>query len=57
MLQRGRHAEAARRYDVFRHRFRRAFESDLGFSLSELLPAGDQPPSASSRRSVRTTPT
>lgn len=57
MLQRGRHAEAARRYDVFRHRFRRAFESDLGFSLSELLPAGAQPPSASSSRSVRTTPT
>jgi DNA-binding SARP family transcriptional activator len=56
MLQRGRHAEAARRYDVFRHRFRRAFESDLEFSLSELLPGDGQPASALSSRSVRTTP-
>ena len=56
MLQRGRHAEAARRYDVFRHRFRRAFDSDLEFSLSELLPGDGQPASALSSRSERTTP-
>jgi DNA-binding SARP family transcriptional activator len=56
MLQRGRHAEAARRYQVFRHRFRRAFEADLEFSLSELLPGDGHPASAESSRSVRTTP-
>lgn len=56
MLARGRHAEAARRYDVFRQRFRRAFDSELEFSLAELLPGEGQPASALSSRSVRTTP-
>jgi DNA-binding SARP family transcriptional activator len=56
MLQRGRHAEAARRYHVFRQRFRRAFESELDFSLAELLPGEGQSASTLSSRSVRTTP-
>ena len=40
MLRRGRHAEAARRYDLVRHRFRRAFEQELDFSLPELVAGG-----------------
>lgn len=36
MLRRGRHADAARRYDLFRRRFRQAFEQEPGFDLAEL---------------------
>jgi DNA-binding SARP family transcriptional activator len=36
MLRRGRHADAARRYDLFRRRFRQAFDQEPGFALAEL---------------------
>ena len=37
MLQQRRHADAARRYELVRRRFRRAFDREPGFSLSELV--------------------
>ena len=37
MIQRGRHADAARRYELVRRRFRHAFKQDLNFALSELI--------------------
>jgi DNA-binding SARP family transcriptional activator len=37
MLRLDRHAEAARRYEVFRRRFRRTFDCDPGFTLGELV--------------------
>ena len=37
MLQQGRHADAARRYELVRRRFRRAFDREPGFALSELI--------------------
>lgn len=36
MLRRGRHSDAARRYELVRHRYRRAFGQDPGFALAEL---------------------
>jgi DNA-binding SARP family transcriptional activator len=36
MLKRGRHSDAARRYELVRHRYRRAFGQDPGFRLAEL---------------------
>jgi DNA-binding SARP family transcriptional activator len=36
MLRRGRHSDAARRYELIRHRYRRAFGQDPGFGLAEL---------------------
>jgi DNA-binding SARP family transcriptional activator len=36
MIQRGRHADAARRYELVRRRFRHAFDQDPDFALSEL---------------------
>lgn len=36
MLERGRHSDAARRYELVRHRYRRAFGQDPGFGLAEL---------------------
>ena len=39
MLQQGRHADAARRYDLVRRRFRRAFDREPGFALADLVAA------------------
>jgi DNA-binding SARP family transcriptional activator len=36
MLRRGRHSEALRRYELVRRRYKRAFGSEPGFTLSEL---------------------
>ncbi|HWT25894.1 MAG TPA: BTAD domain-containing putative transcriptional regulator, partial [Solirubrobacteraceae bacterium] len=36
MLERGRHAEAFRRYELVRHRYRRAFGEEPGFSLADV---------------------
>lgn len=36
MLARGRHSDAARRYELIRHRYRRAFGQEPGFGLAEL---------------------
>jgi DNA-binding SARP family transcriptional activator len=36
LLRRGRRAEAVRRYEVFRHRHRKAFAEDPGFDLADV---------------------
>jgi Bacterial transcriptional activator domain len=36
MMKRGRHSEAARRYQLVRHRYRRTFGQEPEFVLSEL---------------------
>ena len=36
LIRRGRHADAARRYERFRDRFRRAFDREPGFALADL---------------------
>jgi hypothetical protein len=38
MLRRDQHASAARRYDMVRRKFKRAFGQEPGFALSDLLP-------------------
>jgi DNA-binding SARP family transcriptional activator len=38
MLKRGRHSDAARRYEMVRHRYRRTFGEEPGFKLAELAP-------------------
>ena len=40
MLRRGEHAGAVRRYEAMQRKFRSAFGSDPGFTLANLVPAG-----------------
>jgi len=42
LIQRGRHSEALRRYDVVRRRWKRAFGEDPDLSLGELAPAAEE---------------
>ena len=39
MLDRGRHSEALRRYELVRRRYRRAFGEEPGFSLADVAAA------------------
>jgi DNA-binding SARP family transcriptional activator len=38
LVRTGQHASAARRYDVLRRRFKRAFDAEPGFTLPDLVP-------------------
>jgi DNA-binding SARP family transcriptional activator len=40
LLRTGQHASAARRYDILRRRFERAFGAEPGFTLPDLVPRG-----------------
>ena len=52
MLDRGRHSDALRRYELVRRRYRRAFGEDPGFSLADVAAAAAprRPPPAGRHR-------